>query len=637
MALPSIPVSLPLFALVSLSLPLAVVVLYVLFAFGNRLLRSLDLQPLQKITFSAGLGLAFVSSLMFALSAAHLLQPIVAWALLLVLLLLALPDFSNNVGFIKVQVASCISFFRRQFKSPFTGTVSLLFLSLVFIQFLAALAPPSSAEPGPKDWDSLVYHFAVPKTYVQNGGFVFLPFPHANWPMGMEMLHAWAFLLYSVILAKLLSFAVGLLLLLAIYSVAKQMVPNASTSLPFVAVLLFSAMPLVQAFWGTGYVDVPLAFFELLSFFALLQWWKHESNDWLLLLAIFAGFSAAVKTLGGFVVLLAVLALLYKLVRSPSRPAFVHRLKSLAVFGAVSSLFFLPWYLKTFLWTGNPTWPLYFGFYKFLGISSAGTEYFTATLGELAVSSQAGAGHGVIDFLLLPFTLTFLGAKFNGVLSPLFLAFLPLLFFVPRWLSDFRKLFLWVFGFTALWFLNFQDARFYLPALALLSTPAAYAYDVLQKSGRLGLVLKASLLGMLLFVVLFTFVYKAQALGVAIGLESQESYLLRTQSNYGTLQWANRNLPPESRIFFFKDIQGYYSDVPYQYFITWDFGKFEDDEALYLRLKAEGFTHVLANENNGLSADARGGRQAAFMDELLKKHGRLEYSYNRVSLYQLAG
>lgn len=614
-----------------LALPVALLVLFLAFSLGNFLLRRLRLPPMERLVFSSAVGFAFVSMAVFLLASLGQLNASAAWALVLLPLLFLLPQLKENLVFFHSLAKDGARFFRKLFRSKLGALFSIVLFLLLAMQFLSALAPPASATPGPKDWDSLVYHFAVAKTFVLNGGFVQLPLPHANWPLGIEMLHALSFLLDSVVTAKLLTLAIGGLLLLALYAFAREFLPPEKA---LVAPLLFSTIPLAQAFWGTGYVDLPLAFFELLAAWAFLKWWEHESWDWLLLSAVLAGFSAAVKTIGGFVVVLLVFGLAYKLVRSSSKKSRWHHVKEAVVFGAVACLFFLPWYLKTWLWTGNPTWPLYFSFYSLLGFSSAGTAYFNLTLHEL--TSVVGTGQGVLDFLALPFSLTFLGAKFNGVVSPLFLAFLPLLYFVRPIPGKLKALLVFTAMFAGLWFFNFQDARFFFPALTFLSLPAAYAYGRLEKGKGLGRALKLSLAGMLVFVLLFTFVYKSQSFGVALGLESSQAYLLRAQSNYGALDWANRNLPASSKLFFFRDQQGFYANLPYEYFSDWDFSQFPDAESLGLQLKAQGFTHVLVNANNGLSQDARGERQGALVGELLKKHGRLLYAFNGVSLYALA-
>ncbi len=614
-----------------LSLPLAVLLLYLAFALGSRLLRKFNFAGAQRVAFSTSLGLAFFSAGAFVLSAVHVLTLKAIWALLIVLGLWLLPDAVPNYEFLRRQLSSAWAFFKEQFRHRFSMVLSVLFLALLLLQFLSAFAPPTSAEPGPKEWDSLVYHFSVAKIYAAHHGFVFLDFPHANWPMAIELLHAVSMVMDSVILAKLLAFGVALLLLISIYAFARTWISQQAS---FVAVLIFFTIPVVGAFMGTGYVDLPLALIELLAFWSFLNWFKHESNDWLLLTAVFAGFAASIKTLGGFAIVLLGIGFLYKLATARKTKVFVHRLKATAFFALVSGIFFLPWYLKTFYWTGNPVWPLYRPFMAALGIDGTGTAFFNQTLANL--SAGAGTGHGIVDFLLLPLSLTFKASVFNGVLSPLFLAFLPLLIFLRPLPENFKKLFAFAAGFLALWFVNFQDARFLFPILALLSIPAAYVYEKLRNQSLLGPALRLALLGMLAFCFIFMTVYKYQSLGVPLGFESEYEYLMRTQSNFGALDWANRNLPPQSKLFLFNDIQGYYSDLPYEYFVYWDYSTLPDADSYYAKLKALGITHLVYNNQNQLADNEIGYRQSSLTSALLKKHGTLVYSYNRVDVYELA-
>ncbi|MBU1197123.1 glycosyltransferase family 39 protein [Candidatus Micrarchaeota archaeon] len=612
----------------------ALLIFYLAFAFGQRLLHRLKLSDIQRIVFSFGVGLAFFSMTLFVLAAVHLLAFRSVIALILLVLFWLLPDFDSNLALFRRGFRSSIPFFCAQFKRPFSMALTLLFFALIVMQFLAVFAPPSSTDPGPKDWDSLSYHFAVAKIYVQEKGFTFLSLPHANWPMGMEMLYALGLILYTISVSKLFSFGIGMLLLLSIYALAREHVSSFSA---FVGASVFASIPLVQAFFGTGYIDLSLAFFELLAIWSFLKWWRHESWDWLFLSALFAGFSAAIKTLGGWILILLGLALLYKLARAPSTKSFVQRLKALTGFGVVSAVFFVPWYWKTFAYTGNPVWPLYYSFLERFEISGDGTAFFNVMLQDLSVRAGIVLGNPLLELALIPFSLTFFGSAFNGIISPLYLAILPALFLVNRMDADIKKLIGFAAGFVVLWFFTFQESRFIFPALAILSIPVALAYDRLRREKWISTVLSGIILLTMIFAVVFTFAYKAPAFAVAIGFESSHDYLMRAQPNYGTLQWASRNLPPESKLFFFRDTHGYYSDLSYEYGIYEDFNRFQDADDLRDWLRSREFTHVLVNENTVSLVTDRERRKDAVMDAFLKKHAILSYSHQRVSLYALNG
>lgn len=615
-----------------LSLLYAAVFFLLALSLGRALLSSFRFTPLKSVVFSAAAGYAVFSFLFFSLAALRALSSqniIIVVAAAAVLLAHRIKD---DIIFLLAIFRRGIEAMRQAAAEKIGLSILVLLGLMLVVQAIAVFAPPSSNPRGPLDWDSLVYHFSVAKSYAQNQGFVFLPsIPHSNWPVAMEMLYAAAMAVDSVILAKLFAFSLGPLLLACIYAFSRE---HLSKEASFFAVAVFSSIPLLQAFLGTGYVDVALTLFELLAYWSLLEWRRGEGERYLALAAVMTGFAAATKNIGGFFALaMAILTMAFLLSK---RKMPWQAIKHTTVFVVIAGLLASPYYLKTFYYTGNPTWPIYYPIYRSLGINEdAGARYFTGTLAE--TSAESGFGRGIEWLPLIPVTATLFGQKFNGIISPLFLAVLPLVLLLRKrkW-PDFAKPALALSAMLVMaWFFTYQEARFLFPPLALLSPVVGYAYQEFRGDKTLGKHLKAALVIVLVATAAFAVYYKSAAIPAALGLESHAAYLLRTQSNYGTLKWANANLPSDSKIFFFRDIQGFYSDRQYYYFIAIDFTAYTSSDAMRTELKRLGITHVLVNENNGLAAGRHGEAQRALMAELLKNRGSLLYSYNRVFLYKL--
>jgi len=158
-----------------------------------------------------------------------------------------------------------------------------------------------------------------------------------------------------------------------------------------------------------------------LSFYAFIIWSSHShGNRWLLLSAVMAGFAAGTKMTGIFSIAAIGFLILYsELILAKSRLKNI--VVSLGLFSVVSVITAFPFYLKNIIFTGNPFFPLLTNIF--------GGKFFNPAVLDVWISS--GTGISIASLLLVPWNLTMHSLKFEEVLGvgPLFLAFIPLLFF----------------------------------------------------------------------------------------------------------------------------------------------------------------------------------------------------------------
>ncbi len=464
-----------------------------------------------------------------------------------------------------------------------------LFVVLFAVGFLVALAPPSTTRPGPIDYDSLNYHLVISKLYLQQHSLEHLPFlAYDNWPHSLETFYTIPMSLGGVSAVKIVMLFISFAMLLALYSLARRFVKSEQA---IIAPLIFFTSPVVFLFLGSAYVDAALAFFVVLALMSLHSWTTEKKWQQLALVGVFAGFAASIKLIGLLPLALVSIIALYLLVKEKKI------LLQLVPFGVLASLFIAPWLLRTFLATGNPIFPLFYSPLQLLGINNVGTEYFMHNWAQGAIVS--GAGNTLLDFLLLPWNMTMHGNLFNGIISPLYLAFAPLLLLsLWRKKTTMFEMLLVTFSvlFTALWFYTYQETRFYEPVLAIGAVLATIAASRFSSTEVQAICTKATLL-VTGGAVVIMFLYSVSAFPVALGLEAKEIYLNRTLDTYAPCQFINGDIDVK-QVLFYKVENAYYCDKKFVYTFSYDADRASSANELITQLQQDGFTHVLAHKQS---------------------------------------
>lgn len=232
--------------------------------------------------------------------------------------------------------------------------LSKVFLSIIFIQgtvnLIGVLGPELS-------FDALWYHLTIPKVFLENNRIFHIPgnlLYYSDLPKNIDLIYL-AFLSFSnEILPKLTHFLFGLLSLYALYKLSRKFL---NQELSFLTCLLFYSNLIVGWQSITAYIDLGLTFFEITTLYLFYEWLEKKEMKYLIYSSVVLGLSlsskiSAVNSLVVFI-LLTIFVILHRKV------TLFKYVKSLFFFVFIPILVALPWFIFSFINTGNPIYPLF--------------------------------------------------------------------------------------------------------------------------------------------------------------------------------------------------------------------------------------------------------------------------------------
>jgi len=491
---------------------------------------------------------------------------------------------------------------RNHFPSPFAEFWSDLSLiekfwvwSLVLLNLLAMLlcfVPPTLQN----EWDALSYHLAVPKLYWMEGRIYYIPFtPHAQFPMTAQMLYLLGLgltNLKSPAVAKLfhwLFFVLCQLALLCWGTAVKQR----SLRLGLIAAVSFASLPIAFFESTTAYVDLALTAYGLLCLFALAKFHSQPDGRWLVFAGVFAGAAAGTKYTGLLLVVLIVPLGIWAIKRA-GEPKWGHLALGTLLALTVAS----PWYVKNWLWTGNPVFPFAYEVFEVFG----GRNWTKEMAQAYTISNKEfGGGRDILTFIAMPFNLALNEIRFgqcarkwlgsckrqgecgmgwkcgkfdNQDLPTLGIGVLPLAL-TPAALfalvceglpfavsAPILAMLCWY----AWWFMEAQYLRYLLPALGCLSIFMGWGASRWLKAGILtAAIIRITISVGLIYAVLVA-LWQSKTLTplpVAVGLVSNEEFLLTVEPTFRVAEFVNRALPREAVVATYGFPLGYYFERRY--------------------------------------------------------------------------
>ncbi len=617
----------------------------------------LDLSLAERFVFGTGLGLGAMGLLILGLGLIGLFQPLVAYGITVALSIIVVPQLR--------------AFFRQLFRwrpVNLPNRLTTLYLLLIgLFALLLALLPPT-------DWDGLFYHLTGPKLYLQagriTGGF---DVPHFNFPSLMEMLFAWAMLLRGDIAAKLLHTGFGLLLVGLVYLTTRRFLGQKAA---WPAVVILAGMPMLGTLAAWAYNDLALAFYQLAAIYAIINYQLAISNEqlamnkspisnpsttlrtslqslienpkpvlslaevskiqnrrWLILGGLFAGLAMGLKYTS-FVTPLVISGLILWRTCWVSRITPSNRwwpasrfagISNLAIFSLVALLIALPWYVKNWVFTGNPVYP-------FLS-DLLGGQYWDSFRAEWYASAGTGIGWRPGTLLTLPWLLT-LGVRdvnfWDGRTGPLLLLFLPLILFYSLFHNHYNAsqskiqnpkskianvLLIYVLAHFAFWTLgviwsrSLWQSRLLLPGLVGLAPLAGWVwvklpqFDLSKFSVSRFVNIAVGLALVLTIVDVGLLTLKINPAPYVVGLESRDEYLTRRLgAHYAAMQQINQQLPPNARVVFLWEPRSYYCRLDCQPDSILDrfphlVYQYRSTEAIAQAWQKAGATHVLIHRS----------------------------------------
>lgn len=427
------------------------------------------------------------------------------------------------------------------------------------IDAVLAMAPPTSG-------DALGYHLTAPKLWLDAHRMfpVWWDWPTFQ-PFATEMHYAYAQALWSGASAVVVGAGFGAFSAVCVYGFTRELAGRTAAA---VAALLWVAQGFFLWEATGGFVELMLSAFVALAFWHLVVFLRAPRALDAALAGISLGLAASTK----------IQALLFAVPLLAGLLSRGGRRTNVAVAAAAGFLVAFPWYLRSWIWTGNPIYPLAFGG-KYWD-SHAAAEY----TGEWSGYGIHGIWH--LPFFPVEFLLQTAHYERGYAFGPaLFVLPIAALFFRRRWatliaIGEVAYLIVW-------WQGMHQITRYLLPALALSTAMSGYAaVELWRRRGwarQLDWVLAAATAAP--FAVI-TALFAYQVLPGALGLESTPAFVQRLTGSYDALHRLDTLLPGNGRILVYGVRNLYWLDRPYVRGSEPLFPRNEPAHALVSRMRA---------------------------------------------------
>jgi len=418
---------------------------------------------------------------------------------------------------------------------------------IAFGHFLIAISPLIT-------WDAATQHYLVPKIWLQSGRIVAIDrIIFAEYPSTIELLYMMGLQLGSEWAANIVGWSLSVLLGLAIFSFTSDRInPRAG----LIAAVVFFSMPLTIEIFTGGLIDIGYSLFCLMSFWMYLDYRKTENKSRLILAGLFAGWALGSKHLAvEFLAAVFLGVVIYDLFNK--KISFKNWMSHFGILFVLALAVALPWYIKSYIHTGNPIHPFLPGlFYGWREVKEPISVH---------AWSRPDYSRTIISFLSYPWKLTtdfkFIDFWVMGI-SPLFVGTLPLWWFYrkrfPKPFFPLMILVIAVFMFIA-YKIAPSSTRYMLPIFCLMSVLTAaclgYIIDDFKRFGK----------ALVVLVLIVPFVFNIfviakrvrDVLPVLTGKQTIEQLYRAKFDGYSAIEWINNNLPDDA-VILTTDPKGYF-------------------------------------------------------------------------------
>ncbi|HMS56307.1 MAG TPA: hypothetical protein PKA27_12985 [Fimbriimonadaceae bacterium] len=463
----------------------------------------------------------------------------------------------------------------------------ILLLVPVLLALVGAAAPSDSIE-----WDSLAYHLAVPKIWLEAGQIVNVPFiHHSNFPFVVDNLFMIG-LPFGESAAKAFNVAFLVFGCATILGLTRQ---RYGAQAGWVAALAFATVPTVLWESGTAYIDMAHALFAGLGAYLLLV----EEDHWVG--ALLMGFAIGSKYTGmqpAFVAF-AILLVIRLFSRAPVKGVVLAGLLTVAV-GS-------PWYVKNAAWTGNPVYPFFHSLFPSKNWSEFNAKIYAeeqATFGVPGRSPDAVA-HALLGLSYQPGRYTNPSPKLEGTSGAAgfpFVAFGSVVLTMPILWAIFgrrgveRRLLVFLVISFGLWALLSQQSRYAVTYAPIGAIFAGAAFASLSWRPVIGLLVA---LQALYSVWLIGANRTTSQLRVVFGQVSREDYRAALVP-FAEPAKAISEMDSVKKVALYDEVFGFLLDKPY----TWanpghsmelDYETMNSGDDLIVALQRLGVSHVYLN------------------------------------------
>jgi 4-amino-4-deoxy-L-arabinose transferase-like glycosyltransferase len=517
-------------------------VLYTLFIFliivavGKKLFRLLKYKfspSSEENFFSLGAGAIFLSYAVFVVGVCKALYKEVFYFIFFILFLASFPEIKETI----LSILAAVKNYKFKDLSKFEKFLIFIIFSVAAANFVFNYAPPT-------DLDELLYHLNYPKIYVQKHQISVdtdLDFPQF-FPQTIQMLYTLGLLLRGEMVAKLINFFFGIIVLFCIYHFTKKFI---SDKVALLSSAVYYTMPLTTNMSGLVRANFAQAYFVLLSLWAFLLWIRNNySPKNLFLVGFMCGASFAIKYQGISCVIVSFIIVLYY--QFFTRRAHFSRItKEMSIFCIIVFLLWAPWIARNYFSTGNPFYP-----YR---------VFKTLPYDEMAMALSTSSASSLLNilkwFIYLPRELSY-GSLVQGS-GPIFLAFIPLLIFIKDVSKEIKLVLIFAIGsiiFTYLLFCKIAiHWMYFTPDYFLLAVVASYAIvKVREMSAKFmqNFITSAVIFSLLFPNCVFSYYFGLKRIPFFIGKQSKDEYLQKEypEPSWNLIKFCNANLPPNAVI-----------------------------------------------------------------------------------------
>jgi hypothetical protein len=481
---------------------------------------------------------------------------------------------------------------------------------------IESLAPPTDA-------DSLAYHFALPKLFIESNRLVFVP--RANdgaIPLLQQMTYLAAMKMGGERALTLWTMLTGWGASFLMYALLRRHV-TALVALAGTLVLLTT--PVVVYGAGSGQVEIRNAMFVMLAAAGTAEALRTGRWQYAALAGLSAGFYAASKYPG----------LLYAFACGVAMLCRYGWLKRAAVYSSFLLIAGFQWYLWNWWHTGDPVFPLLFSHIEYapnVPWSAAQDAYYHAAYD----GAERVLSVDLLHALLYPFYVTFSGnpafeagpvgfGPFVVVMLPAAIIGLsikrrsiaqsPLTVFAGLCLAGYL---LWFFLGPS------QRVRFFLPIYPLLLILVIVAVArAIESAPRLAFPIASVFAAVVLFQLVLQGVFSINFIKRLAQGESRDAFIMRNIGRYAAMQYANRHLNRDDTVLTpFRQLV-YFAEGPVFYAHPIVEARVETrpdsrNAALFWRqLKAQQVTHILDTPANSIPQTSSTSGLPHLISELL--------------------
>jgi len=454
------------------------------------------------------------------------------------------------------------------------------------MEIILNLTPPISR-------DALIHHLAVPKLWLKHGGIYEIPWAnYAYYPMNIDILYALCLYFKNDIAPKIIHLVFGMGTGLLIYFYLKT---KYGRNWGLLGMGIFITTPIVIWLSTTAYVDLGMTFFITSSVMAFIKWRDSEYKNikWFLLSGLAMGMAVGSKYNALIAAFILNMLLMLSVVQDKHKQTAA--LWYGILFFAITAITASPWYLKNYLQTGNPFYPLFDGFFRSLHhhpvLEAAGRHAIEKRrqIGFFKMREVMYA-ESFWETLLIPIRMFFQGKDnsyqyFQGVLNPILIIFSPFILFKKRYRKD-QIIFVvfTVFFIAMVFFLTAKQVRYILPVLPFLSIIAVMGIkdlldmmtqkpfiSSLRFEEKIKPIVRVFVFAIVAILVIFNFIYLKNRVEIispfpyVLGKETRDAFLKRHLLHYDAVEYINHFLSDDAVVFtMFLGRRGYYFDRAYK-------------------------------------------------------------------------